>query len=48
VQVFVILDEYFLAGEVMETSKAQVLTRPQPFMHHLEAQASASNDAAFA
>ena len=27
-QVFVILDEYFLAGEVMETSKTQVLTRP--------------------
>lgn len=27
-QVFVILDEYFLAGEVMETSKTQVLSRP--------------------
>jgi hypothetical protein len=48
VQVFVILDEYFLAGEVMETSKAQVLTRPQLFLHHREAQASASSGAAFA
>uniref|UniRef100_A0A7S4KV57 AP complex subunit sigma n=1 Tax=Guillardia theta TaxID=55529 RepID=A0A7S4KV57_GUITH len=26
-KVFVILDEYFLAGEVMETSKVQILNR---------------------
>lgn len=26
---FVILDEYFLAGEVMETSKTQVFTHSQ-------------------
>ncbi len=29
---FVILDEYFLAGEVMETSKTQVFTRRQPLV----------------
>mmetsp|Transcript_25829 Transcript_25829/g.40434 ORF Transcript_25829/g.40434 Transcript_25829/m.40434 type:complete len:146 (-) Transcript_25829:75-512(-) len=36
-KVFVILDEYFLAGEVMETSKQQILGRVQTVDSLLEA-----------